>query len=114
MTEREKSGSSKVKGLWKEFILGTSIHGIRYLLIRLGYFNVLCLFTSLIFKYSETAISKISWTLAIAFSFALCSVLIQGSINAWLDNPFVTNYKSVVIEELDFPAVTICPNSWAL
>ncbi len=52
------------------------------------------------------------WGTASLASTILCAYLINFSVRKWLDHPYITYVESVPIREVDFPAVTICPDAW--
>ncbi len=65
-------------------------------------------------RFSESLLSKLLWLWGVAASFVFCSYLIYNSVSDWMTQPFVSYIESVPIKDFDFPAVTVCPDNWAM
>ena len=60
---------------------------------------------------SNTAGERILWLILVALAFAFASHEVRILYQRWQDNPVITVLDTVTlpIEEIEFPAVTICP-----
>ena len=70
------------------------MHGIRY------------------FVDGENALHRLVWMVIMGCSVAYLSFLIQSAYMDWDQNPSTSTIDRVTLKELDFPAVTVCPD-WA-
>lgn len=78
----------------KYFCRNTNIHGFGYIVQQSGH-----------------RIEKIFWSLSILISFILTGILIHKLVIESQKNPTIiyTDQSVVNVEELNFPAVSICP-----
>ena len=58
---------------------------------------------------SSRKILRWFWILVIISGFSLSGYLIYESFQNWADNPYTTNIKTLPIDEISFPKVTVCP-----
>ena len=58
---------------------------------------------------SSNSIIKIIWLLVVLIIFALTFVMTYYSFNDWAEEPLSTSVAQIPIEEMVFPAVTVCP-----
>ena len=68
-----------------------SIHGLRYIVA------------------GDTAFERLVWLAVVVVQFSVAFYLISDVMIAWEANPVVTATDLVPAEEIEFPAITICP-----
>ena len=80
-----------------DYFESTTIHGFSYL------------------KASRTLLERLAWIMIIGTCFSLAIILIQQSIYEANRNPFITNFETMPIQSIPFPAITVDsgpPDPW--
>lgn len=54
-------------------------------------------------------LARIGWVVIVLLGVLLAIFIINSSFKGWKDNPVVTSVMQKSIEEIPFPAITICP-----
>ena len=78
-------------GVFRRFCRSSTIHG-----------------TFLLYE-STNIVSRAIWALIILMGIALAILFINWHNDSWQQHPVITSVKQVPIEEVSFPAITICP-----
>eukprot|EP00094_Tigriopus_californicus_P011134 TCALIF_10745-PA protein Name:"Similar to ppk28 Pickpocket protein 28 (Drosophila melanogaster)" AED:0.17 eAED:0.17 QI:0/0/0/0.66/1/1/3/0/792 len=58
---------------------------------------------------SKSRLAKIAWGIIVLMGVLFAIFIINSSFKGWKDNPVVTSVMQKSIEEIPFPAITICP-----
>ena len=90
VTDKEED-PQMMNDLFKKFCNSSTIHGT--------YFWV----------ESRSAMSKVMWGIIVFLGIASATLIIRSSFNSWDEHPVVTSVWQIPIEEVEFPAITICP-----
>ena len=90
----ETPRSSKFVNTAKEFASGTTIHGVWYIASS---------------EHSTSA--RIFWVFVVILALSITAFQMLSLRKQWEANPVITNLETIAlpIEEIAFPAVTICP-----
>lgn len=85
-----------IRNSFAEFCYNSSIHGIRHFCQQAWY-------------------EKLFFFILIGISIVACTLIVQLIRFEWLDKPVILSYdiKSMTVEEIPFPAITICPQARA-
>ncbi len=86
-----KAATNPFQELFAKFCSSSTIHGT--------YFWIA----------STSAFSRLTWGLIVLLGIVSATWIIKNSFNAWNDHPVVTSVMQKSIEEIHFPAITICP-----
>ena len=91
---KRKSARKKTLETTKEFCDATSIHGFAY-----------------ISHERNSSIDRIFWSVVVILALSFTAYQVIVLYLEWQDEPVITTLETVAqpIEEIDFPAVTICP-----
>ena len=78
----------------KEYASSSTIHGFAY-----------------IFDHRHSTSARCLWTIAVVLAFSLTAWQMTSLYTQWKNDPVITTLDTVAlrIEEIEFPAVTICP-----
>ncbi|PFX24157.1 Acid-sensing ion channel 1 [Stylophora pistillata] len=77
--------------IWREFVNGTTLHGIRYVFMRRQIFI------------------RLIWMIMLLSSGGYYISTVYGAFAKYYDRPVTTLVSRNRLKEMDFPAVTICP-----
>jgi hypothetical protein len=58
---------------------------------------------------SSSPFSRISWAIIVMLGIVSATWIINSSFNAWKEHPVITSVMQKSIEEIHFPAITVCP-----
>ena len=58
---------------------------------------------------ARTPIARIVWGAIVLLGIFSATFIINSSFKAWQDHPVVTSVMQNSIEEIHFPAITLCP-----
>ena len=58
---------------------------------------------------SKSRLAKLAWGLIVFLGIISATFIINSSFKGWKDNPVITSVAQKSIEEISFPAITICP-----
>ena len=58
---------------------------------------------------SKTFFTRCVWHIIVIVGMCLATMFIYQQNLAWKQNPVVTSVKQIPIEEIHFPAITVCP-----
>ena len=58
---------------------------------------------------SGSQLARLTWGFIVMMGIVLATWIIKNSFSAWEEHPVVTSVMQKSIEEINFPAVTICP-----
>ena len=86
-----EESAAPFKELFDRFCWSSSIHGT--------YFWI----------GSNTTKAKVSWFIIVIMGIIMAIWIINNSFKAWREHPVVTSVMQKSIEEIHFPAITICP-----
>ena len=75
----------------RDFLETSTIHGFAYVASTKSYFG------------------KALWAFVIFTAFFFAGLIIYKSVNSWEEFPVSTTLSVHPIEELEFPAITVCP-----
>ena len=101
MTSQEKykqahknSARKRILGTTKEYASATTIHGFSY-----------------IADENQSGAERLVWAIVVILAIAFTACQVTSLYNEWEDEPVITTLETVAepIEEIKFPAVTICP-----
>ena len=84
--EEEDLGS-----LFHKFCSSSTIHGTYY------------------WMESKSVAGKLFWMTMVVMGVLMAGFIIRSSFVGWQDNPVITSVMQKSIEEIPFPAITICP-----
>ena len=87
----EKAACNPFQELFAKFCSSSTIHGT--------YFCIA----------SGSALSRCVWGLIVCLGIVSAGWIIHSSFDAWQKHPVITSVRQVSIEEIHFPAVTVCP-----
>lgn len=76
--------------IFKEFLESTTIHGLSYIA-------------------STKRFLRLFWILIVITGFSTAGFLIYESFQSWKESPITTTIKTLPIEEIRFPKVSVCP-----
>lgn len=91
MEDLGKASNSKIQELFVKFCSSSTIHGT--------YFWIA----------SSSPLIRIIWGVIVMLGILTATLVIKHSFNAWNEHPVVTSVMQKSIEEVHFPAITICP-----
>ena len=60
-------------------------------------------------KFAKKNLFQLFWTLVMVGGIVMAGFVIRSSFISWQDNPMITSVMQKSIEEIPFPAITICP-----
>ena len=89
----------------KEFLDSSTIHGLSHISnpkVRAN-FVWCCTFCQ------TSVVAKISWFITVLMGFFGASYLIGHSYHDWQKSPVLTTITTHPLDDLEFPAVTVCP-----
>ncbi len=97
----------------RQYLLNSTLHGVRYTVLRWGMEqdNGQKSHLVLFFLFSNSYCGRLCWVALTLTSTVFCLYLVGVNVIIWKTQPFVTALESVSINELQFPAVTVCLNS---
>ena len=58
---------------------------------------------------AKTPIARLVWGVIVLMGIFSATFIINSSFKAWQDHPVVTSVMQKSIEEIEFPAITLCP-----
>lgn len=87
----EKPNESNLTHLFRKFCSSSTIHGTYF------------------WSESRSPVAKTLWGLIVLFGIVSATFIINSSFEGWKDNPVITSVMQKSIEEIPFPAITICP-----
>ena len=92
--KQKRSTRKRIVETTKDYSSATTIHGITYLT-----------------GDDTTAVERLLWLVVVILAILLATYQVVNLYKDWQDDPVVTTLDTVAlpIEEIDFPAVTICP-----
>ena len=90
----KKSTKKRIVDTTKQYSSATTIHGISYLA-----------------GDDVFGVERLLWTIVVLFAIVLTTYQVFTLYNDWQDQPVITTLDTAAlpIEEIEFPAVTICP-----
>ena len=94
-TARKKvPDGNKILHTTKDYASSTTVHGISY-----------------VFDDRHPIVARLFWTICVILAFSLTTYQMTSLYTQWEDNPVITTLDTVAlpIEDIEFPAVTICP-----
>ena len=94
-TARKKvPDGNKILRTTKDYASSTTVHGISY-----------------VFDDRHPIVARLFWTICVILAFSLTTYQMTSLYTQWEDNPVITTLDTVAlpIEDIEFPAVTICP-----
>ena len=91
---RRKSPGKILSHTFREFASTTTAHGLAY-----------------IAEEEQPVGGRIIWSIVVILAVAFTTSQMSNLYNEWQDDPVITTLDTVAlpIEEIDFPAITICP-----
>ena len=92
--QTKKSTRRRIVDTTKQYSSTTTIHGISYLAGE-----------------DVSGLERVLWATVVLFAMAFTTYQVITLYNDWQDQPVITTLDTVSlpIEEIEFPAVTICP-----
>ncbi|KFB52628.1 AGAP010967-PA-like protein [Anopheles sinensis] len=93
-TARKPKNALKVE-VFREYCAGSSIHGVRY------------------FDRERTSCERFWWIIVFLLSMSGCGTMIFKTYIKWNEAPIIVSFseKTTPVWEIQFPAVTICPET---
>ncbi len=91
MEEGEEEEEEDLWGLFHKFCSTCTIHGTYY------------------WMESKSVMGKLFWMTMVVMGVLMAGFIIRSSFAGWKDNPVITSVMQKSIEEIPFPAITICP-----
>ena len=90
----KRSARKRISETTKDYSSATTIHGITYLT-----------------DDGTSAVERLLWLVVVILAILLATYQVVKLYKEWQDDPVITTLDTVAlpIEEIDFPAVTICP-----
>ena len=92
--KQNKSARKRIVDTTKEYSSSTTIHGMAYL-----------------FGDHISGVERLLWAVVVFLALYFAAYQVSNLYNEWQENPVATTLETVAlpIEEIEFPAVTICP-----
>ena len=92
--KQKRSAKKRIVETTKDYSSATTIHGITYLT-----------------DDGTSAVERLLWLVVVILAILLATYQVVKLYKEWQDDPVITTLDTVAlpIEEIDFPAVTICP-----
>ncbi len=90
-SESETEDEDSMEGLFHKFCSSSTIHGTYF------------------WTATRSLIGKVFWMAMVFGGITMAAFLIKSSFAGWQDNPVITSVAQISIEEVPFPAITICP-----
>ena len=92
--QQKRSVRKRITDTTKDYSSSTTIHGFAYL----SGDNI-------------TAVERLLWAIVVISAILFATYLVANVYKGWQDDPVITTLDTVAlpIEEIEFPAVTICP-----
>ena len=58
---------------------------------------------------SSTIFGKLLWVTIVIIGISASGWIIDNSFRAWAQAPVITSVEQILIEQVPFPAITVCP-----
>ena len=89
---RERNAENPGSLMWREFVQNTTLHGLRYVFLR-----------------GRPKLLRALWLLLIMAAACFYLSIVYGAVSKFIARPMSTSIRTEYVDELEFPAVTICP-----
>ena len=89
--DKDKNKSTSLQDLFAKFCSSSTIHGTYF------------------WNAARSPMARIAWGAIVLLGIISATWIINSSFKAWQEHPVITSVMQKSIEEIYFPAITICP-----